>query len=253
MAIAKIIVVANWKMNPATFQEAKHLFDVTRKAAERTASASLIIAPPAIFLRELHARYRGKQLAFAAQNAHPATGGAFTGEISIAQARDAGAGYILIGHSERRTMGETNDDTRKKVSAALALRMTPILCVGEANRASSGEHYNFIAEQLRTGLSDVAPAKLPKVLIAYEPVWAIGGEITMSPHDAHSMVIFIKKTIVGMFGPVGHRVQILYGGSIGEKNAPSMMREGGVQGLLVGHVSTNAERFIALLGSIGNL
>ncbi|MCR4281137.1 MAG: triose-phosphate isomerase [Candidatus Kaiserbacteria bacterium] len=248
----KSIVVANWKMNPASFKEAKILFEATKKAMGKSPSVSLIVAPPAIYLRALSANYKGKKISFAVQNAHFESNGARTGEISIAQARDAGADYILIGHSERRAAGETNDDTRQKVSAALALNTIPILCIGEAERASSGEHFNIVAEQLLTGIKDVAPAKISKVIIAYEPVWAIGGEITMSPRDMHTMAIFIRKTIIGVYGDVGHKVKILYGAAVGEKNAAVMMKEGDVRGFIVGHVSTNAERFTALLKIIQN-
>lgn len=243
----KSIVVANWKMNPASFKEAKKLFEATKSAAQMCPNVSLIIAPPAIYLRELSAGYRGTKISFAVQNAHAEAGGARTGEISVAQARDAGASYVLVGHSERRAMGETNDDTRKKVAASLSAKMTPILCIGETVRASSGEHFNGIAEQLLTGIKDVPPAKLSKVIIAYEPVWAIGGETTMSPRDMHMMAIFIRKTVVGVYGDAGHKVTILYGASVGEKNAAAMMKDGDVRGFLVGHVSTSAERFTALL------
>lgn len=243
----KSIVVANWKMNPASFKEARKLFEATKKAMEKSPSVSLIIAPPALYLHELATGYRGTKISFAAQNAHSEVTGAYTGEISIAQVRDAGASYILVGHSERRAAGETNDDTRKKVSAALSHRMTPILCIGETTRTHSGEHFNSVAEQLLAGIKDVPPAKISKVIVAYEPVWAIGGETTMSPRDMHTMAIFIRKTIVGVYGDVGHKVRILYGASVGEKNAAVMMREGDVRGFIVGHVSTNAERFTALL------
>ncbi|MDO8521751.1 MAG: triose-phosphate isomerase [bacterium] len=246
----KSIVVANWKMNPPTFREAKKLFDATKKAAERCRDISLIIAPPAIYLHELSANYKGKRISFAVQNAHSEESGAQTGEISIAQARDAGAGYVLVGHSERRAVGETNDDTRKKVAAALSLKMTPVLCIGETSRSSSGEHFSIIAEQLLAGIRDVPPAKISKVIIAYEPVWAIGGETTMSPRDMHTMAIFIRKTVVGVYGDVGHKVTILYGASVGEQNATAMMRDGDVRGFIVGHVSTNAERFTALLQAL---
>ncbi|MDO8561212.1 MAG: triose-phosphate isomerase [bacterium] len=249
---AKSIVVANWKMNPASFKEAKVLFEATKKAMQACPSVSLIVAPPAIYLRELAASYKGTKISFAAQNAHFEAKGAHTGEISIAQARDAGATHVLVGHSERRAVGETNDDTRKKVSAALSERMTPILCIGETSRLSSGEHFNTIAEQLLAGIKDVPPAKISKVIVGYEPVWAIGGETTMSPRDMHTMSIFIRKTIVGVYGDVGHKVRILYGASVGEKNAAAMMQEGDVRGFIVGHVSTNPERFALLLKVIQN-
>ena len=248
----KSIVVANWKMNPATFKEAKALFETTKKAMEKCPAVSLIVAPPAIYLHALSASYKGKRISFAMQNAHAEAAGAYTGEISIAQARDAGAGYILVGHSERRAMGETNNDTREKVSASLSLNITPILCIGEKERTSSGEHFNIVTEQLLAGIKDVTPAKISKVIIAYEPVWAIGGETTMSPRDMHTMAIFIRKTIIGVYGDVGHKVKILYGAAVGEKNAIAMMKDGDVRGFIVGHVSTNAERFVALLKVIQN-
>src|SRR3989338_9499345 len=138
----KSIIVANWKMKPASFREAKKLFEATKKAAEKCANISLIIAPPALYLRDLSSNYRGKRLSFAVQNAHAEASGAYTGEISLAQARDAGASYVIVGHSERRAMGETNEDTGKKVSAALKSKITPVLCFGECLRAQGGEHFN---------------------------------------------------------------------------------------------------------------
>ena len=248
----KSIIVGNWKMKPATFKEAKKLFEATKKAAEKCTNISLIIAPPALYLRDLASNYRGKRISFAVQNAHAEASGAYTGEISLAQARDAGASYVLVGHSERRAMGETNEDTQKKVSAALKSKLTPILCFGERERAQGGEHFNSVAEQLRAGLADVPPAQISKVILAYEPVWAIGGETTMSPRDMHTMAIFIRKTVVGVYGEVGHKIRILYGASVGEKNAAVMMREAHVHGFIVGHVSTDAERFAALLKVIQN-
>lgn len=246
------IVVANWKMKPATFKEARKLFDATKKVAEKCPAISLIVAPPVIYLHDLASGYRGKRISFAVQNAHAEASGAYTGEISLAQARDAGASYVLVGHSERRAMGETNEDTQRKVSAALTGKMTPVLCFGERERAQGGEHFNIVAEQLRVGLAGVPPEKISAVILAYEPVWAIGGETTMNPREMHTMTIFIRKTIVGIYGDIGHKVKILYGASVGEKNAAPMIREAQVRGFIVGHVSTDAERFTALLKVIQN-
>jgi triosephosphate isomerase (TIM) len=243
----KSIVVANWKMNPASFIEAKKLFEATKKTVDKCKDISLIIAPPAIYLQALSAKYSGTKISFALQNGHFEAGGAYTGETSITQASVVGASYVLVGHSERRAIGETGDDTRKKVSATLSLKMTPILCIGEVARTSSGEHFSIIAEQLLAGIKDVPSAKISKVIVAYEPVWAIGGETTMSPRDMHTMAIFIRKTIVGVYGEVGHKVRILYGAAVGEKNAVAMMKEGNVRGFIVGHVSQNVERFTELL------
>lgn len=246
----KSIVVANWKMNPQTMQSAKKLFEMTRKALDAAKGISLVVAPPSIFLRELSGAYKGKKISFAAQNAHFQTAGSYTGEISMPQVKDAKASAVLIGHAERRAMGETNEDTHAKLNAALAHKLQPILCVGESQRTQHGEHFTFIKDQLRAALSDVAPGNLGKILIAYEPVWAIGAAQAMSPRDMHEMAIFIRKTIVELHGDKGRAMKILYGGSIDSTNARDMALHGDVQGLLVGRASTEAEKFAILLKSL---
>lgn len=117
-------------------------------------------------------------------------------------------------------------------------------------RTASGEHFNHVKEQLALGLADVSAPKINKIIIAYEPVWAIGATEAMSPHDMHEMAIFIRKTLFERYGKPGMRMKILYGGSVDEQNAPAMLREGAVEGLLVGRVSTDAKRFAQLLTSI---
>ncbi|MBP9757032.1 MAG: triose-phosphate isomerase [Candidatus Pacebacteria bacterium] len=248
----KSLLVANWKMNPATFKEAKALLDATRKAGEKAKQVSIVLAPPSIYLRQLRLLYKGKRIAFCAQNARAENGGALTGEMSLVQARDAKASYVLVGHAERRALGETSLDTRKKVAAALALNMTPVLCIGETERTSSGAHFAKVAEQLSVGLADVQKGMLKKVLIAYEPVWAIGGTHAMTPRDMHEMAIFIRKTVVGMHGEVGMQMRILYGGSIDETNAADMCRNGDVEGLLVGRASSDPRKITSLIASLQN-
>src|SRR3989344_3160594 len=233
----KSLVVANWKMYPATFKEAKHLFEAVRKAAEKAKGLSVVVAPPAIFLRDVVKLYKGRRIAFAMQKAHPEQGGAFTGEVSLVQGKDAKASYLIVGHAERRAMGETNDDARQKVAAALNNKVTPVLCVGETSRDVSGEHFNLIKEQLRIGLADVPPAKVSQVIIAYEPVWAIGATRAMEPRDMHEMAIFIRKSVVELHGKEGMNMKILYGGSIDETNAAGMLRDGDVGGFLIGRAS----------------
>jgi len=248
--MSKPLIVANWKMNPGTLRQAKELFEATRNAAEKAKGVSLVVAPPTIFLRELHARYRGRLIHFAAQDISEASEGAHTGGTSLSQVKEAGASYVIIGHSERRAAGETNDDTRKKVAAALAAKVTPILCVGERERASSGEHLNVVREELRVAFADVPPTRLSSVIVAYEPVWAIGGEEAMKPRDMHEMAIFIRKTLVGLYGEGARSLKIIYGGATTESNAPDMLRQGDVTGFLVGHVSLAPERFSVLLANL---
>ncbi len=246
----KTLLVANWKMNPASFKEAKALLDATRKAGDKAKQVSLVIAPPSIYLRQLRLLYKGKRIAFGAQSANAELGGAFTGDISLTQVRDAKASYILVGHAERRAAGETNADTKKKVAAALALNLTPVLCVGETTRGNSGDHFGVVAEQIKAGLDGVQKPMIKKVLIAYEPVWAIGASRPMSSRDMHEMAIFIRKTIVGMHGDVGMQMRILYGGSIDETNAAEMCTEGEVEGLLVGRASAEPRKITALIAAL---
>lgn len=246
----KSLVIANWKMNPQTLAEAKKLLEATKQAAGKAREVAVVVVPPAIFLHDLRTSYRGKRLAFGLQNAHFESAGSFTGEISLAQAQDAGAQWVIVGHAERRAMGETDEDVRRKVAGVLAVKMTPVLCVGEKTRDASGEHLNVVKEQLKIGLADVPASKLSKIVIAYEPVWAIGATEAMNPRDMHGMAIFIRKTLFDIYGKPGLSAKILYGGSIDETNAPVMLREGDIQGLLVGRASVDALRFTRLLKSL---
>ena len=252
--IVKTLVVANWKMNPVTFKESARLFEATKKAADISKDISIVVAPPVIYLRELRASYRGKKLSFGIQNAHYESKGSFTGEISMVEAKDAGATYVIFGHAERRAMGETNDDTRKKVAEALSLSLFPILCIGETARTiHDAEHYDFVKEQLKAGFADVPVAKIPRITIAYEPVWAIGAAEAMNPREMHEMAIFIRKMLVELYGVKGMAVKILYGGSIDATNAVDMLTNGDVGGLLVGRASADPEMLFGLIRAIKNL
>jgi len=246
----KALIVANWKMNPPTFREAKALFEETKRMTGLTKGISVVVAPPAIFLRGLTGGQRKGRVAFGVQNAHFETAGSHTGEISMAQARNAKATYVIVGHAERRAMGELNGDTQKKVAAALTAQMTPILCIGEKTREANADHFNVVREQLRTALLDISENKLSKIIIAYEPVWAIGASAAIKPRDMHEMSIFIRKTIVEKFGEVGHSIRILYGGSIDATNAGDMLRNGEVKGLLVGRASANIKTMTELLRAV---
>jgi len=249
--MAKKIVVANWKMNPPSFREAKKLFEAEKKAAAALARrVTVVIAPPALYLRALASLVRGASTAFAAQNVHWESAGAFTGEMSCLQARDAKAAYALVGHAERRAAGETNDDARKKVAACLGAGLTPVLCIGEAARNAEGAHFDYVREQLRIGTADVPQGKVGKLIVAYEPVWAIGAAAAMKPRDMHEMAIFIRKVLAEAHGEGALSVTILYGGAVDSTNAAAMLEEGDVDGLLVGRASIEAERFRILLNAV---
>lgn len=246
----KALVVANWKMNPASIREAKKLLEATKTATAAAKGVSVIVCPPAIFLRELAGR--GTKVMYGAQNVHFEPRGSYTGEISALQVKEAKATYVIIGHAERRALGETNDDVRKKLDMALASGLLPILCVGEKSRGVGAEHFDFVREQLREAFSDESAKRLSKIVIAYEPVWAIGAPKTMEPRQMHEMSIFIRKTLVERCGAAGHDVKILYGGAVDAGNAGMMLREGDVAGLLVGRASVDAAGFGALLKAVAN-
>ncbi len=248
-AMAKSLVVANWKMNPPSWREAKRLLEETKHLASMASHTTIVVAPPALYLRQLAKEIRGGKVLFAAQNAHFEPSGAHTGEISMQQAKEAGASYVIIGHAERREMGESNDDTRRKVTAALFTKLIPILCVGEKVRTQGAEHFGIVREQLRVGLTDVS-ARVNRVIVTYEPLWAIGGATAMAPRDMHEMAIFIRKTVVELHGEIGHKMKILYGGSVDSTNAVAMLAHGDTSGFLVGRASIHASEFGALLDAL---
>ncbi len=223
-------------MNPVSFKEAKKLLVQTKKLAATHKNIHIVVLPPALYVRELRSGAPGR-LAFGVQHAHPEPTGSHTGEISIAQCKDAKMTHVLIGHAERRAQGETNADVRAQLSATLALSLLPVLCIGEKVRGQGAEHFSEVREQLLAAIPDDIGKKLSKITIAYEPVWAIGGAVAMRPHDMHEMSIFIRKTLVEKFGALGHSVVVLYGGSIDATNAVDMLKNGDVAGLLVGRAS----------------
>lgn len=244
----KTIIVANWKMHPATSRDAKKLFDGVKKAIAPHKSMTVIVAPPALYVREL-SKARGR-VALAAQSARPETEGAFTGSVSLSQMKDAHCAYAIIGHAERRAAGETNEETSAQLQAALALGLAPILCIGEKERSADGRHFALVKEQLRAGFAGVKPASIKKLMIAYEPVWAIGAAKPMTARDMHEMSIFIRKTMVELLGSAAMDVRILYGGAVDATNAREMVIEAQVHGLLVGRASVELSEFKALVASL---
>ena len=249
------IVVANWKANPPTLIEARKLFAAVKKAAGSFRGA-LVVCPPAPFLADLALSYRGSRIRFGAQDVFYEKGGSFTGEYSADMLRSVKTQYVILGHSERRRLGETNEDINKKIAAALAAGLTPILCVGEKGRDVEGNYFQTIEEQLKKGLSGISDSSLPKIIIAYEPVWAIGkrAEDAMKPNDVQEMAIFIRKTLAQKYPRNAvDKVAILYGGSAEPENVAGILTDGGVSGFLVGHVSLEPARFKEMLSVISDL
>lgn len=250
----KKLLIANWKMNPKTLPEAKRLFLDVKKAIGKMTGARAVICPPAVFLPEIQKLYIGKRIAFGAQDVHTEKGGSHTGSLSAPMLRSVGASYAIVGHSERRAAGETNDDTRRKVRAALDERIAPVLCVGEQERDhNNGDHLHFIREEVETALRDIAKDELRRIAVAYEPIWAIGKSAAdaMKPHDVHEMMLFVRKVLAEMFDrDTALAVPVLYGGSVEPENCDALIKEGGVNGFLVGHASLDATSFGDILACV---
>ncbi|HEY4480240.1 MAG TPA: triose-phosphate isomerase [Candidatus Paceibacterota bacterium] len=247
------LVVANWKMNPKSPEEAKKIFNSTRNFAKKYKNVDVVVCPPFIYLDLLSRLNRPKNLILGAQNISTEEKGAFTGEISAPMLKNVGAKYSIIGHSERRAMGEDGNLIRKKMEMAFLNGITPILCIGENERDKDGSHLEVIKNQIKESLSGLQKRNLLGLLIAYEPVWAIGKSYreAMSPTDAHEAVLFIKKVSGEIFGrDVGDSLQVLYGAAIEAPNAKAMIDYGNVSGFLVGHASLEPEQFGKILEAV---
>lgn len=244
----KVLVVGNWKMNPATLTEAKILFAKVKRAAAGLRNVETVLCPPFIFLSS----FSSVGVKLGAQDVFWQNGERFTGEISPEMLKDLGVSYCLVGHSERRAIGETDEAVSKKVNAALREGLKVVVCIGERERDSSGVYFNFLKDQLKKSLAGVPLRFLSDLIIAYEPVWAIGKSFreSMSPADIRETSIFIRKVLSDIYDRTSAAsVHIIYGAAVEPENVAAVLKEGEVAGVLVGHKSLEADDFIAILKS----
>mgnify|MGYP001558805951 FL=1 len=245
----RFFIVGNWKMSPETMHEARALFLSVKKAA-RMSRARIIVCPPFPFLSLLAQDAKTGKVLLGAQNVSNETGIAHTGEVSGAMLSSLGVHYVIVGHSERRAQGETDAIVSAKVRAAIEEKITPIICVGERARDDHALYFDELSRQIKGSLAGLSRKDAEKIIIAYEPVWAIGEAATGSdtPEGTEEMALFVRKTLADMFGEkMAHTIPILYGGSVSEKNAKDFLARGGVQGLLVGRASQAAKSFSAII------
>ncbi len=255
----KRLIIANWKMNPATAREARELLTRTKRAVPATTNYTVVICPPVLFLSELASRVDGKQLSLGAQDAFWETEpGPWTGAVSAPMLGYAGARYVLVGHSERRALGETNDEVRRKLKASLASGLRAVLCVGERERDQQGFYLEVLKQQLLTALKGAPKTALNQLILAYEPVWAISSQHrgadpsrraeADTPDDFLQQAIFLRKILSGLFNrEVARQVPVIYGGSADAKNAGGFLLAGQADGLLVGRASLTPETFFPAL------
>ena len=242
----KRLIIGNWKMYIESPDAAKKYVATLRRKVAKMQGVEAWLAPSFTLLPAAVAAAKGSTLKVGGQ-ALSAKSGPHTGEVSARMLKQAGAQFVLVGHSERRAAGDSNADVRAQLLAAAAEGLVPVLCVGELQRDAQGAHFTYIEEQLSSALREGPIAKL---VIAYEPVWVIGqsGEHALPLREVEEMVIFIRKTLAQMLGrETAHKTSILYGAAVEPENAAKLIADSGAAGLLVGHASADVDSFIEIL------
>jgi triosephosphate isomerase len=239
------LIAGNWKMNGLRSSQAE--FDAMREgAAAVAAKADLLVCPPAILIASFAERAKGSKLAVGAQDCHPKASGAHTGDLSAEMLADSGASAIIVGHSERRAdHGETDALVRQKAEAAWRAGLVAIVCIGETQaHRDAGQTLHICRGQLSGSLPDGATAA--NLVVAYEPVWAIGTGLTPTAEDVEQVHKFIRDHLISCFKEEGANIRILYGGSVKPSNAQELMTVANVNGALVGGASLKAADFLAI-------
>ncbi|MFA6403212.1 MAG: triose-phosphate isomerase [Salinivirgaceae bacterium] len=248
----KKIVAGNWKMN-TTFQEGIDLaIEINNLVVEKAhKEVIVVVAPPFTHISEVNKAVDNDRIFVAGQNCATENSGAYTGEVSAEMLWSAGADFVILGHSERRSYyGETNEKLKVKVTKALEFNLTPIYCVGEVlEEREANKHFEVIKEQIESVLFDLAEADFEKVVIAYEPVWAIGTGKTASPEQAQEIHKYIRTLLTSKFGDAAKKTSILYGGSCKPSNAKELFANADVDGGLIGGAALSANDFLAIINA----
>lgn len=246
------VVAGNWKMNNNLSESVTLISELKNGLGTNNLSADVIICPPYTALETASTLLKGSQIKLGSQNIYFEESGAFTGEISASMLKSVGCEYAIVGHSERRAIfGEDNDLLNKKLKQALKNDLLPIYCVGETlGQREKGITNKIIEEQIREGLSGIVEADFRKIIIAYEPVWAIGTGKTATPQQAQDIHQFIRGLISNIYSSsVSDQVRILYGGSVKPNNSAELLSQPDIDGALVGGACLKADSFIDIIKS----
>ncbi len=242
-------IAGNWKMNQLR-ESSLSLVRGLLEQLPKDGKVEVAVCPPNVYLSEVASALSGSSIGLGAQNMYHEKEGAFTGEVSGQMLKDVGCKYVILGHSERRQyFGETDQSVNQKTVAALAIGLTPIVCVGETlQQREAGETERVIETQCRGSLAALGPEQASKIVIAYEPVWAIGTGKTATPEQAEQVHAFIRKLLTDLFGKAtADGIRIQYGGSVKADNAAELLRQPNIDGALVGGASLKADGFAAII------
>ncbi|MDG1753773.1 MAG: triose-phosphate isomerase [Rhodothermales bacterium] len=244
-----MLVAGNWKMN-LDLAAARQLTSGVVSAVGTPKGTGVALCPPFVDLDATYSLLHGTGIRLGAQNMHEQDSGAFTGEISAPMLRAVGCHYVILGHSERRQLfGETNESVNKKALQALSHRLVPIVCVGESLEQRDADRHNMVVEeQVRAGLANLEVSSSSEIVVAYEPVWAIGTGRTATPDQVQDMHGHIRSLLQDIFNEaIGSGIDILYGGSVKPGNAAELFERPNVDGGLIGGAALNAEDFAAIV------
>ncbi|AOS45157.1 Bifunctional PGK/TIM [Lacunisphaera limnophila] len=247
--IRRKLIAGNWKMNKTAADGVALTKDIVAEIG-RIGSVDVVLCPPFTALESVAKALEGQSIKLGAQNMNPEKGGAFTGEVSAEMLRGLFVSHVILGHSERRTFfGDTDAFVNKKVIAALANQLKPILCVGETlAEREAGSTLAVVQRHVEQGLAGVTAEQMAAVIIAYEPVWAIGTGKVATTAQAQEVHAFIRDLLTKLYGaPVAQKVRILYGGSMKPSNAPELLAEKDIDGGLIGGAALEARSFIDLV------
>ncbi len=248
----KPFIAGNWKMNTTRDQAVALAQAVARQVENAAAKVDVAVCPPFVYLEAVAGALAGSAVGLGAQNAYPKDSGAYTGEVSMGMLRDIGCQYVILGHSERRQLlGESDAFIFEKVQAALNAGLIPIVCVGEVlEDREAGRTHDVIRKQFEGSLAGLSAENMAQVVIAYEPVWAIGTGKVASPEQAEEVHLDLRKMLAERYNTeIAEQVRIQYGGSVKPDNAAQLLSQPNIDGALVGGASLKAEDFAAIVAA----
>ena len=248
------LIIANLKCNPSTLREARRLFISLKKGLGNIRKAQVVVCPPFLYIPELIKIFgRAGKIKFGAQDCFWEKEGAFTGEVSPLSLKSIGVSFVILGHSERRiNFAESDEMINKKLKAALSVGLLPILCVGETKKERrEGRTFQVLKKELRVGLKGVSAKNASKIILAYEPIWAIGSGKPCELNEIIVEVLSIRKIIAALYRKkVAREVKVVYGGSIDAENISKYSTDSNLQGFLIGGSSFNSREFMKIVGTI---